>query len=358
MANFSDEEDKELFQLARKYVDAGWTIRWDTIATKMRHTKKKKEVLRGRFSTLKITYGKDLSKFPRRFFAPVKPRRKKKNTKMTIQASESLLMLSSLPKKPPPVLVPSLPKKSPPFNMLKAFDALLSALQNKTREDKSPSTQDACEAPLDKEEAYEAVDAIFESVVKKTVLHSGKDIHLNTGELSFDGVSALIESIGDISTQDRFLDIGSGLGNVVTQVALQTKMKRSIGVEIRRSVANLGKKLIEAKCCEMPRLKKVQIIAEDMCDVDLLADEEIKETTVLFSSNKLFLPATNLAMERVICDLKNLRYVFLGQPFCQRHTKRCCKEFCLLWVLCEEIKVDMTWTSTEVMLYKYKLRFT
>ena len=81
MANFSDEEDKELFQLARKYVDAGWTIRWDTIATKMRHTKKKKEVLRGRFSTLKITYGKDLSKFPRRFFAPVKPRRKKKTQK-------------------------------------------------------------------------------------------------------------------------------------------------------------------------------------------------------------------------------------------------------------------------------------
>lgn len=80
MSNFSDREDVQLFVLAKKYVDANQRISWTDIQGKMKGCKKPRDALRERFRTLKRTHGKDLDKFPRRFFATVKPKAKARTT--------------------------------------------------------------------------------------------------------------------------------------------------------------------------------------------------------------------------------------------------------------------------------------
>lgn len=51
------------------------------------------------------------------------------------------------------------------------------------------------------------------------------------GELLPESVSKLINAVS-ITEDDVFLDLGSGLGKVVSQLFLQTKVKESRGIEI------------------------------------------------------------------------------------------------------------------------------
>lgn len=50
------------------------------------------------------------------------------------------------------------------------------------------------------------------------------------GETSFDLVCQMIDQI-DISTEDTFIDLGSGVGQVVLQVAAATPCKSCLGIE-------------------------------------------------------------------------------------------------------------------------------
>ncbi|KAJ0392701.1 hypothetical protein P43SY_009965 [Pythium insidiosum] len=45
---------------------------------------------------------------------------------------------------------------------------------------------------------------------------------------------------------DVFVDVGSGIGNVVAQVAIETDVAASIGIEVRKDVAGLGKSRMDA----------------------------------------------------------------------------------------------------------------
>ena len=70
ITNFTDEQDKEIVQLARKFVDSGKVISWEVVARRMKHTRLGKHVLCERLKTMKKMYGKDLTKFPPPDFIP------------------------------------------------------------------------------------------------------------------------------------------------------------------------------------------------------------------------------------------------------------------------------------------------
>ena len=61
ITNFTDEQDKEIVQLARKFVDSGKVISWEVVARRMKHTRLGKHVLCERLKTMKKMYGKDLT---------------------------------------------------------------------------------------------------------------------------------------------------------------------------------------------------------------------------------------------------------------------------------------------------------
>ncbi|GAB9477771.1 hypothetical protein Gpo141_00014915, partial [Globisporangium polare] len=70
MSNFTDDEDRQLVQLAASLTSCGSVISWDRLAAHMPRSSrsKSKEELRQRLKTLKRTHGRDLRKFPPWFF--------------------------------------------------------------------------------------------------------------------------------------------------------------------------------------------------------------------------------------------------------------------------------------------------
>ena len=51
------------------------------------------------------------------------------------------------------------------------------------------------------------------------------------GEASFGAVNKIIELLSPISSSDRFLDLGSGVGQVVLQVAALVDCSQCVGIE-------------------------------------------------------------------------------------------------------------------------------
>uniref|UniRef100_A0AAV1T3T0 MADF domain-containing protein n=1 Tax=Peronospora matthiolae TaxID=2874970 RepID=A0AAV1T3T0_9STRA len=68
MSDFTDDEDRQLVQLALVFSHSRRQILWDTLTQQMKGSKKPKEALRQRLKTLKRTHGRDLETFPAWFF--------------------------------------------------------------------------------------------------------------------------------------------------------------------------------------------------------------------------------------------------------------------------------------------------
>ncbi|KUF86241.1 hypothetical protein AM587_10004063 [Phytophthora nicotianae] len=63
MSDFTDDEDRQLVQLALQFSRNNQNILWDKLTQLMKGTKKSKNALRQRLKTLKRTHGSDLEKF-------------------------------------------------------------------------------------------------------------------------------------------------------------------------------------------------------------------------------------------------------------------------------------------------------
>lgn len=66
----------------------------------------------------------------------------------------------------------------------------------------------------------------------ETILKSGG--HPQYGEIPFDSAAHILDDI-NLSRQDVFYDLGSGVGKLVLQVYLTTSAKRSVGVELSKT---------------------------------------------------------------------------------------------------------------------------
>ena len=248
---FTDEDDKELVQLAVQYVRRKQHIDWNEAARLMRRTRHTKKELCGRLSTLKQLYGCDLLSFPTRYF-----------TKLARKAKRS------------------------------------------DRAQKRRVEQ--CLRPLEETEVYGLLHDTYADVAKREVTHAGKRHDHNAGELAAVSVTDLIRQLGEITKTDVFLDVGYGLRNVVAQFAMQTQVKMAVGIEIRGDLLRTGKKLIQKKVQAHPQLQRTFFILGDICTTDIKAPL-VASASILFSNNLVFAAATDLALERVICGLKNLR---------------------------------------------------
>ena len=291
ITNFTDEQDKEIVQLARKFVDSGKVISWEVVARRMKHTRLGKHVLCERLKTMKKMYGKDLTKFPPRFYTPLLGRRKPKHTQRNVR-----------------------------------------------------------ESPLLEHEVAAAIDSMFKPITKATVKCSGSRVHFNAGELSITGVSNMIKSLGKITPRDVFADLGSGLGNVVAHVALQTNVGFCVGIDIRADLLSVSKKTLHDHCVKFPHLNKMAMIKEDIREMDAAKYQKI---TILYASNQLYMEETNRKIEQLTYELKNLRYVILTVPFCHRHRDSCLREFCVLWKLDQVIEVETSWSSSLVKVHVF-----
>ncbi|KAE8992995.1 hypothetical protein PF011_g17321 [Phytophthora fragariae] len=67
-STFSFDDDKQLVQIARTFIDAGTRIAWVDVARRMRPAEHSAAALRQRLQTLFRTWGRDITRFPPSFF--------------------------------------------------------------------------------------------------------------------------------------------------------------------------------------------------------------------------------------------------------------------------------------------------
>ncbi|KAI8831586.1 histone methylation protein DOT1-domain-containing protein [Chytridium lagenaria] len=125
------------------------------------------------------------------------------------------------------------------------------------------------------------------------------------GEVKSKFVTDLIEKSG-LQSHHCFLDMGSGVGSVVLQVAAQT-LCEAYGIEVMDNPANLAKQHREEFICRMQYYKK-PCGKITLRHGDFLEDEEIhnvmKRADVIFVNNYAFNAELNQGLLARFLDLK------------------------------------------------------
>ncbi|KAF1335795.1 hypothetical protein FI667_g703, partial [Globisporangium splendens] len=102
MSDFTNDEDRQVVQLALAFAVQRKTIAWERLAALMSQSTHSKDALRQRLKTLKRTHGTDLRKFPAWFFRkcywdiPKRNRDRKSTTLMAASWPPSLQLLASV----------------------------------------------------------------------------------------------------------------------------------------------------------------------------------------------------------------------------------------------------------------------
>jgi hypothetical protein len=318
MSNFSDREDRDIVQLALQYEYVQKRAVWAAVAERMKYSKRDPRALRMRPNTLKSTHGKFLREFPLWFFlSPTQVRllhgtRRDANDAHQAALQRALDVASSgtatfVEASPPTTTVQAststMPEQgSPSFTAEQALPSTTAVLASpsqmaSTVVERSSRSREYMDNTglLTAKQSHEAVHQIFSIVRKSDVRQVAGSAATNVGELSAAGVKDFIRS-SELSQDDVFLDVGSGIGNVVVQVALESAVKASTGLEIRKDVAALSKKIVLSAQSSFPRLTRTLLIAGDVCELEDRPDP-VTTTTVLLANNLLFVPAANHSID-------------------------------------------------------------
>ncbi|OWY97587.1 hypothetical protein PHMEG_00031848 [Phytophthora megakarya] len=275
MADFSEEEDRRLVQLVRPFAKAGSRVNWAVVAKKMKPWSPSK--LRHRLKTLKRKYGNNVLAFPRRLSLS--------DASQCESHNQSILLLK--------------------FQVV----------------DLRPRT---CHCSFDSREIIPSNGCPISP--GKQTRRARDQFHLNVGEITMEAISKLIE-VANFEDNDVFLDVGSGIGNVLVQVALQTRAARAIGIEIQSSLVTKAMELITDASTRFPHLLKIKSYGADIRTITRgtkyfeptsLAEPEllILSTTTLFCHDVVFEEDGNLAVRDFCSDNISLPKAsfFVPQP--------------------------------------------
>lgn len=196
------------------------------------------------------------------------------------------------------------------------------------------------------------IDDILGHITKADVRQPSGKGHFNAGEIAIDGVTAMLDSI-HLTSQDTFLDVGSGTGNVVAQVALDSPVQSVIGLEIRSDLAKKSKDAIQSAMTRYPRLNAVEIVNGDIKNLSSQIKERMHKATILFCNNQAFEPEDNLGLRKFISSNSNLQSVLLTQQLCSRCSPLCGDLFCLSWKLKKVITTRTCWRVSHIKTYVY-----
>jgi hypothetical protein len=206
------------------------------------------------------------------------------------------------------------------------------------------------------DKVYAAIGQMFGTVSRADVNQPSGKVGLNSGEILPAGVSTMVE-VMQVCRTDVFGDIGSGIGNVLAQIALQTTAARCVGVEVRRKLAAQSSEIIRRFRQAFPRLSCVSIVPGDIKNMTVQMRVELQPCSVLLCNNKVFELADTLAVQNLVASLSNVGLVLLMEKFCPRcREKRCSNAFCQIWERKATIKVSVSWSAIQVEMFIFRRR--
>ncbi|TFK22041.1 DOT1-domain-containing protein [Coprinopsis marcescibilis] len=143
------------------------------------------------------------------------------------------------------------------------------------------------------------------------------------GELMPNLVCKIVKQTG-LKEGSLFLDLGSGVGNVVVQASLQTGC-RSFGVELMKEPARVARTFLEQTQvrCKMwgLRMGEVELEEGDMLRSKRV-DELLPQADVVLVDNKVFEESLNAAIKPKFLDLKDGAIVISLKPFANAANNR------------------------------------
>jgi len=165
-------------------------------------------------------------------------------------------------------------------------------------------------------------------------------------EVTPTGVTAILSELPPLSLSDVFLDVGSGIGNIVAHVALATEVGMTIGIEFQDHLAQLSKTVIYTAAASLPKLVKVFIHGDDVRRTrSSAAHEAMYSSTVAFSNNLVFDPTSIDALEEFATSAPKLVPLVTTRKVCCRHRNGCKRAFCSVWQLCRTIPITASWST-------------
>jgi hypothetical protein len=462
MADFSDEQDRALIQLVLQNLSPiTQSIDWNAVTEQFprvpRTPAKTKLALRNRLSTLKRTYGKDISRFPPRLLGqhnatraqPPVVHQPNPTSTVTVQSFQQLLDAPLIPGREYQIASHVLPARNQdthtaslcllelanqpvaaPAVARSAYEVLgtsttvpaatpvttnqdiqaacvstqASVTGSTTNEDiQAPSTgahrastnlvdmDPDCWPPprvrlvrrtkpflkstktdpappavappavvnaLSEEDTYAAIDRIFESITREDISQPHRTPSHNAGEILPVGVMKMIEAM-NVKPTDIFGDIGSGAGNILAQIALQTQVQRCIGLEIREELADRSIATLRSFYQAFPQLSRVVIYSGDITNLTPQARTELETCTILYCNNYVFAPRDSQAVQDFILTSRNARMVLSTGRFCARcRGARCPSAYCQVWIEQGVVKTSASWTAAPVDVFIYGPRNT
>ena len=201
-------------------------------------------------------------------------------------------------------------------------------------------------------ECEEAVRDIYAKV--KPLTHRGNSWESNTGEVFPSSVSHILRIVGPIGASDVFLDVGSGLGNIVCQVLLQTSVLKAIGMEKQKKVLEVGQTAIAGCTTMYRRLKQAEFRCDDVSTYAIDIPEYARDVTIIYSNNVRFNPDANYSLFHLASKLPKTRMLITAVELCPRHSLPCPNELCALWKRTDIVQTQVSWTNNPVWFNVYQ----
>lgn len=202
-------------------------------------------------------------------------------------------------------------------------------------------------------EIYHEIDKIFSRFTKSDVRQPSGQENLNTGEISPKGVSTILEQVA-LTDRDIFVDIGSGIGNIIAQVVMQSPVRAAVGLEIREDLANKSREALRDASATEPRLFLAGVITGDIKSLSQADSDELKMATVVYSNNQVFKPHDNLGLVDFVCSSMEFRIILLTRRVCSRCSSTCQNAFCKQWVEDRVINAETCWSQHPARVFMYK----
>lgn len=134
-----------------------------------------------------------------------------------------------------------------------------------------------------------------------------KKVFLTYGEILYPSVNKIINYIGDISENDVFLDLGSGIGKVALQFFLKTPVKRAYGIEFSEARSEFAEKVYAQVKNEFPDLFANNRTLD--CYTGNFLEADIKDATIIYTCSTCFSEELLSDMGKLIDTCPNIRYV-------------------------------------------------
>jgi len=182
------------------------------------------------------------------------------------------------------------------------------------------------------------------------------------GETSFDLINQMIDLISPITSEMKFIDLGSGVGQVVLQVAALIDCKLCVGIEKATIPAT--------RAVEMDRLFQKWMLwygkkysPYKLHQGDFLQPDHrktISESTIVFVNNFAFGPEVDHQLKERFADLKDGARIVSSKPFCPlnfRITERNLSDIGTIMhvSVMDPLKGSVSWTDKPVSYYLHQI---